>query len=446
MANEKIKIANIEAGSIAEEVGIEAGDFLISIDGNEIVDILDYRFFCANEILELEIEKANGEEWEIEIEKEYEDDLGIEFENPMITEEKSCTNKCVFCFIDQLPKGMRETMYFKDDDSRLSFLTGNYVTLTNIKPAELDRIIRYRLSPINVSVHATNSDLRAKMLGNRFGGEILSQIRKITDAGLTVNAQVVVCPGINDGIELEKTIRELSDMHPGLNSISVVPVGLTRFRDGLPEIKPVDLKSATEILKVVEQVQKENLKTHGSHVVFAADEMYIKAGREMPEFEAYEDFPQIENGVGLVASLRQEVRECLKSMKVRPGAQRNILIATGVDAQPIIETLAREVEAKVEGLKVRVIGVKNNFFGESVTVCGLLTGRDVCEAVKSAKVSSDSEILVLCSKMFRASGNDFLDDFTIGQLEAEIGMKVLVTDNSGEQFVETVGWKEWQNQ
>ena len=439
MVKNQVKIADVVFGSIAEEVGIVPGDFLIEIDGHTIWDVFDYRYYIAAENLELKIEKADGEVWEIEIEKEYEDELGLEFENPMISEEKSCTNKCVFCFIDQLPKGMRDTMYFKDDDSRLSFLTGNYVTLTNMKDEELERIVNYRLSPINISVHTTNPKLREEMLGNRFAGNIMSQIKKITDSGLIVNAQIVVCPGINDGQELEHSIRDLSALYPGMNSLSVVPVGLTRFREGLPELRPFDAVKANETLDTVEVFQKKNLKQYGSRIVFAADELFIKANRKTPSFAEYEDFPQIENGVGLIASLRKEFEDECKKLDKKPQGKldRRILVATGIDAKPLIEELAVLIETKLEGLEIKVIGVENKFFGETVTVCGLLTGQDVLEAVIAAKTKGEQAgILLLCSSMFRAGEGVFLDDMTVEELEEKTGMEILISDNSGKQLVE----------
>jgi len=439
------RIAKVNEGSIAEEVGIVTGDVLLQIDGKPVEDIFDYRFCCASEELEVTIEKLDGEIWEIEIEKDFDDDLGIEFENPMISEEKSCSNNCVFCFIDQLPKGMRETLYFKDDDSRLSFLTGNYVTLTNMKDEDLDRIINYRLSPINISVHATDSKLREKMLGNRFAGKILAQIKRITDARIVVNAQIVVCPGYNDGAELEKTILELSEFFPGVNSVSVVPVGLTRYREGLVEIKPFDETSAGEVIEQVNRFQSENIQKYGSRIIFAADEFYVKAKVEVPDYSDYEDFPQIENGVGLIASLKRETEDICKMLAELPKqkVERKVLIATGMAAENFIKELTKKVQVTFEGLVVSVIGVRNIFFGENVTVCGLLTGRDVCEAVIQAKLKGETaQTLIICGSMLKAGEEVFLDDFTIEELESETGMEVLISDNSGKQFVECISGME----
>jgi len=438
MRDGPIKIAQVEAGSIAEEVGIVPGDVLMQIDGKNIEDIFDYRFLCAAETLVVTIQKADGEVWEVDMEKDFEDDLGLVFEHPMITAETSCTNKCVFCFIDQLPPGMRETLYFKDDDTRLSFLTGNYVTLTNMKDEELDRIIRYRLSPINVSVHATDAALRKELLGNRFAGRILEQIKKITDAGLTVNAQIVVCPGRNDGAALDRSMQDLSALYPGLNSVSVVPVGLTRFREGLPLVNGFDETAARTVLQQVERVQIDNRKKFGSRIVFAADELYVKAKVEVPDYEAYEEFPQIENGVGLIASLQEEVDEVCKLLATMPKQtiERNVLIATGLAAEPLIKKLAQQVSSLVEGLEVKVLGVKNEFFGASVTVCGLLTGQDVIKEVLAAKArGSKARVLMLCASMFREGEDVFLDDVTLEECERQTGMQVLVTDNLGVQFV-----------
>ena len=445
MKKNPAEISYVLPESIAEEVGITPGDVLLEIGGKPIIDVFDYRFFCAAEEITLTVQKLDGEIWEIDIEKEFEDDLGIEFKNPMIQTEKSCVNKCVFCFVDQLPKGMRKTLYFKDDDSRLSFLTGNYVTLTNMSDAELDRIIGLKLSPINISVHSTDPILREKMLCNSNAGKVLEQIDKIIAAGITVNAQIVVCPSLNDGAHLEKSLRDLSARYSGVQSVSVVPVGLTRYRAGLKEIKPFDAKLAREVIELVQRFQKGNFKAVGSRIVFGADELYIKASQPLPGFEEYEDFPQIENGVGLIASLGQEIAQVCGAFgelgqmpkPLFTSGKRRVLIATGLDAEVYVKSWSDEVMKVLPGLEVEVIGVENKFFGEQVTVTGLLTGRDVCDGVLAAKSRGmNADYLILCSSMIRAGEDVFLDDFTIDDMERETGMQVIISDNSGESFVE----------
>ncbi|HPP36851.1 MAG TPA: DUF512 domain-containing protein, partial [Clostridiales bacterium] len=343
----KIVITNVQPNSAATDAGIEPGDLLLSVNGQHITDIFDYRFLTADSNLLVEIEKKNGDIWEIEIEKDEYEDLGLEFEDPLISEAKHCANKCLFCFIDQLPKGMRETLYFKDDDSRLSFLNGNYVTLTNMKRNELERIVRYRMTPVNVSVHTTNPGLRVKMLGNRFAGDVLDKIRILTDGGINVNAQIVLCRGLNDGPELDRTLSELSALWPGMASISVVPVGLTKWREGLYPLEPFTAAEACEVLAQVGEWQKKFLDEFGTRLVYAADEFYIKAGAELPAYEEYEDFPQIENGVGMMKQFMYEFDDFLDTngsmldSRWNGEPPRTGRIATGRCAAGYIEGMAR---------------------------------------------------------------------------------------------------------
>lgn len=433
-----IPVMSVVSGSIAEEAGIEPGDFLLQINGQKIGDIFDYRFLIADEELVVEVEKPDGEIWEIDIEKEQYEDLGVEFEDGLIDEAKSCTNKCIFCFIDQLPKGMRETLYFKDDDSRLSFLSGNYVTLTNMKKNDIDRIIRYRMSPINVSVHTTNAELRKSMLGNRFAGDIVERIRRLVDGGIEVNCQIVLCRNINDGDELDKTILELGVMYPGVKSISIVPVGLTRWRSGLCELTPYDAGSSAEVLERVSLLQQKLLEEHETRLVYLADEFYIMAGRTLPEYNEYEDFPQIENGVGLVSMLRHEFYEYLEETASKQPdynfkeAGRSVSIATGVSASNFIEEMAKELEKRYNGLKISVYPIKNNFFGENVTVTGLLTGTDIIEQLKYRELGTE---LLLSRNMFRSGEEVLLDDCNIETLCKELNVRVTIVDNNGEDFI-----------
>ncbi|MCX7711900.1 MAG: DUF512 domain-containing protein [Clostridia bacterium] len=431
----EIVIKTVQPGSIAEEAGIEPGDILRLINGEKIGDIFDFRFFAASEELLLEVQKNDGEIWEVEIEKEEYEDLGIEFENPMLDEAKSCTNQCIFCFIDQLPGGMRETLYFKDDDSRLSFLTGNYVTLTNIKEDDLDRIIRYRMSPINVSVHTTNPELRVRMLHNRFAGDVLDKIKRLTDAGITVNCQIVLCRGFNDGAELERSLKELSALYPGMNSISIVPVGITRYRDKLTPMLPFDKESAQQVIEQVSRWQSKLLKEHGSRVVYLADEFYILAGLKLPEFEHYEDFPQLENGVGLIALLRNEFEEYMETLQIDKTAKRTVSIATGVSAFEYIRELADRLEARFPSIKVKVYEIKNFFFGENVTVTGLLTGKDVLSQLVGKELGEE---LLICKCMLKAGEKIFLDDFSVDMLAENLGIKVSIVENSGKDLIDKI--------
>jgi len=346
-------ITFVETNSIADELGIVPGDLLINMNGELVCDVFDYRFHSADGKLTLTIGKQNGEIIEFSIEKDEMEDLGLDFENPLIDEEKGCSNHCVFCFIDQLPKGMRKSLYFKDDDARLSFLYGNYITMTNMKDEEIDRIIRYRMSPINVSVHTTNPDLRVKMLGNRFAGNIMKRIDKLVQAGITVNAQIVLCRGWNDGIELDRSLEDMSKVTPLLHSISVVPIGLTKYREGLPEMKAFDKKSAAEVIKNVEEWQERFLDKVDSRTVYAADEFYLTACLEIPGIDAYEDFPQIENGVGMLSSFRDDFLSewsFLQSegKRIQYNQNERITIATGEAAYQEICFLVKQLKNHVE--------------------------------------------------------------------------------------------------
>lgn len=433
MSNKKIKICMVQPGSIAEEAGIEAGDRLLSINERTIKDIFDYRYYQASEELLLEIEKPDGEIWEIEVEKDENEELGLEFEDSLIDGAKSCTNKCIFCFIDQLPKGMRETVYFKDDDSRLSFLTGNYVTLTNIKNEELKRIIHYRMSPINVSVHTTNPDLRKFMLGNRFAGDVLDKIQMLTDNGIEVNCQIVLCRDINDKEELNRTIGDLARLTPGINSVSIVPVGISRHRDTLFKLTPFDKQSSAEVIEQVHKWQDRLLKETGSRLIYLSDEFYINADEELPKYKDYDGFPQIENGVGMVASLKKEITDTLKHKKGNTlPSKRYISIATGRLVNKIILKLVEEIKTKYAGLEVNVYAIENNFFGPYVTVSGLLTGRDIAEQLRGKELGQE---LLISRNMLRAGEHVLLDDYTVEQLENELKVKIRIVDSSGEDFV-----------
>ena len=381
----------------------------------------------------MEIEKPDGEIWEIEVEKDEIEDLGLEFEDSLIDGAKSCTNKCIFCFIDQLPKGMRETVYFKDDDSRLSFLTGNYVTLTNIKNEELERIIHYRMSPINVSVHTTNPDLRKFMLGNRFAGDVMDKIRMLTDNGIEVNCQIVLCRDINDHHELDKTIDDLCQLYPSINSVSIVPVGISRHRENLFELKPFDMESSANVINQVHKWQNKLLQERGSRVIYLSDEFYINAGIDIPKYKEYEGFPQIENGVGMVALLRQEVKESLKNKKKHiMSTQRKVSLVTGRLVYKNILQLVDEIKNVYSGLEVNVYDIENDFFGPYVTVTGLLTGQDIVKQLKGRDLGQE---LLISRNMLRAGEHVFLDDYTVERIEVELDIPIRIVDSSGSDFV-----------
>ena len=386
------------------------------------------------EILVL-IRKANGEEWELEIEKEYEDDLGIEFENGLMDDYRSCRNKCIFCFIDQLPKGMRSTLYFKDDDSRLSFLQGNYLTLTNMSEHDIDRIIQYKLSPINnISFQTMNPELRCKMLHNRFAGEIFDKVKRLKDAGIIMNGQIVLCRGVNDGAELERSIRELTAYMPQLESVSVVPVGLTRYRDGLYPLEPFTKEDACEVLDLIHGWQEKLYKEWGNHFIHAGDEWYILAERPIPEEKTYDGYLQLENGVGMVRLLEEEVVQTLAGMT---GDDRKIhrTIATGELAAPFLRKHVESVRKKYPNVDIQVFAIKNEFFGGKITVAGLITGTDLISQLKGKDLG---DRLLLTNHMLKSGEPVFLDDVTVDDVQNALQIKVSIVESSGADFVSSL--------
>ena len=427
-------VSAVTPGSIAEEMEIEPGDVLVSVNGQEPEDVFDYRYLMNEEEVLVVIRKPDGEEWELEIEKEYEDDLGMEFENGLMDDYRSCRNKCMFCFIDQLPKGMRDTLYFKDDDSRLSFLQGNYLTLTNMSEHDLEKIIYYKLSPINISFQATNPELRCKMLHNRFAGDVMDKVRRLKEAGIMMNGQIVLCRGVNDGEELDRSIRDLVTLMPELQSVSVVPVGLTRYRDGLYPLEPFTKEDACKVLDLIHSWQEKLLKEYGTHFIHAGDEWYILAERPMPEETTYDGYLQLENGVGMVRLLKEEVDAYLKKL---PGddRKRRVTIATGELAAPYLREHAASIQKKYPGVEVQVITVKNEFFGGKITVAGLLTGQDL---VKQLKGKDLGEELLLSINMLKSDEPIFLDDMTVEQLQTALQIKVSIVESSGNDFVNCI--------
>ncbi len=427
-------VKSVAAGSIADELDIEPGDILLRINGNEIQDVFDYHYLVNDEFLELLILKPNGEEWELEIEKEYQEDLGIEFDEGLMDKYRTCRNKCIFCFIDQNPKDMRDTIYFKDDDSRLSFLQGNYITLTNMSDEDIDRIILYKLAPINISVHTTNKELRCKMLNNRFAGEALDKIKKLYENEIEMNSQIVLCKGYNDGKELDKSIEDLSQYIPYMRSLSVVPIGLTKYRDNLTQVEKFTKEDAIQVLKQIHSWQERIKEKHGSRFVFASDEWYITAGLPIPDADCYEGFGQIENGVGMVRSLIEEVQDYLEEVEGNTSA-RKISMATGKLAAPFIEGLAKDVTTKYSNIEANVYAIENEFFGKDITVAGLLTGQDI---IKQLKGKDLGEYLILPSVLLRDDEDVLLDDLRISDIERELGIKIRICKEDGKSFVETM--------
>ena len=427
-------ISSVAPGSIAQEMGIEPGDRLLEVNGKSPEDVFDYRYLMNEEEILVLIRKANGEEWELEIEKEYEDDLGIEFENGLMDDYRSCRNKCIFCFIDQLPKGMRSTLYFKDDDSRLSFLQGNYLTLTNMSEHDIDRIIQYKLSPINISFQTMNPELRCKMLHNRFAGEIFDKVKRLKDAGIIMNGQIVLCRGVNDGAELERSIRELTAYMPQLESVSVVPVGLTRYRDGLYPLEPFTKEDACEVLDLIHGWQEKLYKEWGNHFIHAGDEWYILSERPIPEEKTYDGYLQLENGVGMVRLLDEEVAQTLAGMT---GDDRKIhrTIATGELAAPFLRKHVESVRKKYPNVDIQVFAIKNEFFGGKITVAGLITGTDLISQLKGKDLG---DRLLLTNHMLKSGEPVFLDDVTVDDVQNALQIKVSIVESSGADFVSSL--------
>ena len=414
-------------GSIAEELNIEPGDILLEISGQQVEDVFDYRFLTADEELTLLIRKKDGEEWLLEIEKDADEELGLEFENSFMDGYRSCSNKCIFCFIDQMPPGMRPTLYFKDDDSRLSFLQGNYVTLTNMSDHDIDRIIRYRMEPINISFHTTDPALRRMMLHNRKAGDIFPKVRRLADAGIAMNGQIVLCRGINDGAQLDRTIRDLTGYMPALQSVSVVPVGLTKFREGLYPLEPFTAADAAEVLGIIRGWQEKLVRETGSHFIHASDEWYLLAGQPLPPESDYDGYPQLENGVGMLRLLEEEIRTFAEESK-GDGRVREVSLATGMLAGPELRRMLAPLLQKYPGVRARIYPVRNDFFGHRITVSGLITGQDLIAQLSGQALGSG---LILPCNMLRSGENVFLDDITVEEAEKALGVPVSVTDPDG---------------
>ncbi len=430
-------IVGVEPGSIAHELSIEPGDHLLTVNQEPVRDVFDYQFFVTEEYLTLEIEKKNGDIEEIEIEKDPGEDLGLLFASDLMDEYHSCTNRCIFCFIDQMPPGMRKTLYFKDDDSRLSFLQGNYVTLTNMKEEDVERIIRYRMEPINISIHTTNPELRCQMLQNRFAGKTLSYIDRLYEAGIAMNGQIVLCKGVNDGKELEKTLSDLSRYAPVMESVSIVPVGLTKYRENLFPLEPFSKKDAENVIKTVEKFQNTIYNKLLTHFVHASDEFYLLAEAPLPEEERYDGYLQLENGVGMLRLLKEEFQEALNAIDTDLSINRSFSIATGALAYPYVKELTGQACKRMPKSRIdfRVFEIKNHFFGESITVSGLICGQDIIAQLKGKELGNE---LLLPVNMFRAGEEYFLDDVTKADLERELKVKVTIVPRDGEALLRSI--------
>lgn len=427
-------VKSLMPGGIGEEMGIEPGDKLLAINGNEIQDVFDYYYYEESEELLLLIEKPDGEQWELEIEKDEDESLGIEFDQSLMDEYRSCRNKCMFCFIDQMPKGMRETLYFKDDDSRLSFLQGNYITLTNMSDHDVERIVKYRLEPINISFQTTNPELRCKMLHNRFAGDALKKVDILYQGQIEMNGQIVLCKGVNDKKELERTIRDLTGYLPYLKSVSVVPVGLTKYRDGLYPLEPFTKEDAKEVLSVIHRWQEKIYKEYGMHMIHAGDEWYVLAEEEVPEEERYDGYLQLENGVGMMRLLFNEVQEALSKV-TGDGRTREISLATGYLMYPYIGKILEEIRKKFPNITTHLYAIRNEFFGERITVSGLITGGDLMKQLKDKPLG---ERLLLPCNMLKIGEPVFLDDFTLQEVEDSLQVKTDIVKSSGQDLLDAV--------
>lgn len=435
MSDKANVISKVLEGSIASEIGIVVGDSLLSINGKEVVDIIDYLFLISDEYVEIEVEKSDGEIWDYEIDKDFDEELGIEFSNPIMDHAKNCSNNCIFCFVDQLPSNMRESLYFKDDDSRLSFLQGNFVTLTNVKEYELDRIIEYNISPINVSIHTTNPELRAKMLNNRFAGNIKERIEKLTSNRIEVNGQIVLCPGFNDELELDRTLKDLYNMETRINSLAIVPIGKTKHRDGLALVDSFDKNSSLKLIGQIEKWQEFFLEKTGSRFVFLSDEFYIIAKCELPNSDSYEGFGLIEDGVGLMVKFRDEVKDSIDRdilSVARKKENRKITIATGTSAYKFMSEIAEMTMSYDKSLEINVFHILNDFFGHTITVAGLLTGKDIYEQLQGKDIG---DVLLIPKAMMKSDEDVFLDDVKVEDLSKRLGVEIKVVKVEGEDFL-----------
>ena len=428
-----VKIFDVTTGSHADKAGIKKGETLLSINSNEIVDVLDYRFYQVNRKLTLEVADEDKNVRTIEMTKGEYEEIGLEFETYLMDKQHSCRNKCIFCFIDQLPKGMRESLYFKDDDSRLSFLFGNYITLTNITEHEIDRIIKMHISPINVSVHTTNPELRCKMMNNRFAGDTLKYLKRFADAGITLNCQIVSCPGINDGDELVRTLTDLENL--GVNMTAIVPVGLTRYRENLYPLVPYNKETAGQTIDIIEKMGDECVKKHGRRIFFPGDEFYLLAEREIPSPEFYEDFSALEDGIGMIAYLTDDVGWKLEELDADESLCHKVTIACGEGVFPYMKRIMSMINEKFPNISINTRAIKNNFFGGGVNVSGLVTGGDLIDQLRGDDLG---DRLIIPSSMLRFENDLFLDDVSTDDVERELGVTLVPVNNNGNDLVEAV--------
>lgn len=428
-----VKIFDVTTGSHADKAGIKKGETLLSINSNEIVDVLDYRFYQVNRKLTLEVADEDKNVRTIEMTKGEYEEIGLEFETYLMDKQHSCRNKCIFCFIDQLPKGMRESLYFKDDDSRLSFLFGNYITLTNITEHEIDRIIKMHISPINVSVHTTNPELRCKMMNNRFAGDTLKYLKRFADAGITLNCQIVSCPGINDGDELVRTLTDLENL--GVNMTAIVPVGLTRYRENLYPLVPYNKETAGQTIDIIEKMGDECVKKHGRRIFFPGDEFYLLAEREIPSPEFYEDFSALEDGIGMIAYLTDDVGWKLEELDADESLCHKVTIACGEGVFPYMKRIMSMINEKFPNITINTRAIKNNFFGGGVNVSGLVTGGDLIDQLRGDELG---DRLIIPSSMLRFENDLFLDDVSTDDVELELGVTLVPVNNNGNDLVEAV--------
>ena len=428
-----VKIFDVTTGSHADKAGIKKGETLLSINSNEIVDVLDYRFYQVNRKLTLEVADEDENVRTIEMTKGEYEEIGLEFETYLMDKQHSCRNKCIFCFIDQLPKGMRESLYFKDDDSRLSFLFGNYITLTNITEHEIDRIIKMHISPINVSVHTTNPELRCKMMNNRFAGDTLKYLKRFADAGITLNCQIVSCPGINDGDELVRTLTDLENL--GVNMTAIVPVGLTRYRENLYPLVPYNKETAGQTIDIIEKMGDECVKKHGRRIFFPGDEFYLLAEREIPSPEFYEDFSALEDGIGMIAYLTDDVGWKLEELDADESLCQKVTIACGEGVFPYMKRIMSMINEKFPNITINTRAIKNNFFGGGVNVSGLVTGGDLIDQLRDDDLG---DRLIITSSMLRFENDLFLDDVSTDDVERELGVTLVPVNNNGNDLVEAV--------
>lgn len=428
-----VKITEVISGSYADKCGIKPGDGLVSINGHIIKDVLDYRFYMCEKNLSI-VTDRNGTTIEYKLKKGEYDDIGLDFETFLMDKKRSCSNNCIFCFIDQMPKGLRDTLYFKDDDSRLSFLMGNYVTLTNFTREDADRIIKMHMSPINISVHTTDPELRVKMLRNKHAGEVLSYMKDFADAGINMNCQIVLCKGINDGENLTRTMHDLASMHPYVTSVSVVPCGMTRFREGLFHIDQFTAEETKSVIRQVETFAAQCRNCYGDYIFHCADEMYIEAGLEIPDGEYYGEYLQIENGVGMMASMKSEFDDAITDAEYT-GGRRHVSVITGHIAYEFIKGLCDRIHDRFNDITIDVYKIENDFFGRTVTVAGLVTAGDI---VNQTRGCSLGETVFIPSCMLRSGGDVFLDDMTFNELEQKLGTKIVTVENDGYDFVSKI--------